>query len=1591
MNSYNKSLGSVHPLSYGQQALWFIFKDAPQSAAYNMALPLQFNSDVDPEVVKNSVREVLGRHPSLRSIFGENEGVPYQQFESEVRAYWQQVDASDWDDDELSAQIQQSSQQPFDLGESAFRATFFSSTRKELDDKRGAVLLITLHHIAGDAGSLAIVGQQLLECYAALVGSNFKGPVIKEPVIQEPKIAPNYGDYVRWEADFLASTKGQKMAEYWKNKLTGDVPVLQLPIDFPRPPVQTFNGDSQFFELPVALTQSLKALAKTHKSTLFTVLLSAWKVLLHRYSGQADIWVGVPTSTPRNQAEFSDMVGYLVNPMIVRTQFPEDTALSFSQLVSQTGRQTLSGLYYQPYPFSRLIDQLQPQRDQSYPPLVQVMFALERSDLIPQRFVVREGVKEDASDTGEQLSAQRRDIAQMEGQFDLSLIWSENVDGQPLSGVLKYNQDLFEPGTIARLNKHLHTLLNAVVSDSSRAIHQLPLLTQLEQSQLSQAQQTNATVWQNSNLAELFEQQVAKTPNNIALVFENTRLSYCELNEQANQLARYLLETIAQTSPTTSPSPSKLLTTKPLIAIAMDRSLDMIVGLLGILKAGCAYVPIDPNYPQARIRYLLEDSAAPILLTQSHLKDQLPQAVGQDRLVLCLDEIPLAEQSLFNPEIKPKYTDLAYIIYTSGSTGQPKGCEVTHANVTRLFSTTEAWYQFNQHDVWTLFHSYAFDFSVWEIFGALLYGAKLIVVPYFTSRNPTDFYQLLINEKVTVLNQTPSAFQQLIQIDNDLKSRENNLDNSAANNEKQLDLRLVILGGEALDINSLKPWFDRHGDTHPQLVNMYGITETCVHVTYYPLTSEQTRSGSLIGVPLPDLNVWVLDAYQQPVPLGVQGEMYVGGAGVTRGYLNQPELSAERFIELELCGKTERLYKTGDLARWVPDSRGRPENLEYLGRIDAQVKLRGFRIELGEIESVLSQYDGLREAVVTLYEGDDNKRLVAYFTTDSTNYDLQAFNDWLKTRLPDFMIPSQWVKLEQLPLTANGKVDRRALLTAGLSTPDMSAASEGAAAATPSESLLANLWAKILNRENIKRQDDFFALGGHSLLAAQLVARIRDVFQTELPLRCVFDAPKLSQLAEQIDTLTRGVSLPAIMKSAADAPKVLSFSQQRLWFLNQLEENNSATYNIPMPLHLKGNLDVGALKQSLSWLVQRHESLRCNFPGVDGQAKVRILSGDQDVLRVHDFHPENNIQALVNSHAVEPFDLAEGTLFKADLYQIDEQHAVLLLNTHHIISDAWSAGVFTRDLQKAYIAYLQGDSPRPAPLAIQYPDYAVWQRDWLQGEVLQQQVDYWREQLDGAPELLNLPSDKPRPPQQSFQGASYTRRLPLPLFKSLTDLGLQQGSSLFMTLLSAYFILLSRYSRQDDICVGSPIANRTHSQTEDLIGLFVNTQVLRGQLQAQQSFIDLLQATRQTCLAAYTHQDIPFEMLVEQLQPTRSLSYSPLFQAMLVQNHEPTKLMLPGVETSTLKPDYPLAKFDLTLYIEEREGQLHCMWEYATDLFNASTIECMAENFEVLLSAIIANPSQSIGQLPLFGPGRGALTLPLLEYGIPMRLIEIDR
>ncbi len=1517
--------------SFAQQRLWFLDQFEPNSAFYNIPIALRLAGTLNRAALEQSLQEIITRHEALRTNFITVDGKPSQIIQTE--STWtlsivelQHLPSSE---QEIASKLlaQQQAIQPFDLATQALlRATLVVLNETE------HLLLVCMHHIVCDGWSMGIFVQELAALYNAYSQGQIS-PLSPLPI--------QYADFAIWQREWLQGDVLQSQLGYWQQQLASAPALLVLPTDRPRPSVQTFAGAYQQFALSFELTDRLTKLSQEQGVTLFMTLLAAFDTLLYRYTGQSDILVGSPIAN-RDRSEIEGLIGFFVNTLVLRTDVSGNP--SFEELLTRVRFMAIDAYAHQNLPFEMLVEALQPERDLSYTPLFQVMFALQNAPISQVEL------------TG--LSVSYLPIEGTTAKFDLTLSMENTASG--LVGVWEYNTDLFDRSTIERMTGHFFTMLTGIIANPKERISQLPLLTQVGQRQLLiEWNDTLKDYPKDKCIHQLLESQVERTPDAVAVVYENQQLTYYELNCRANQLAHYLR--------------SLGVGADVLVGLCVERSLEMIVGLLGILKAGGAYVPLDPEYPTERLSFMLEDAQVSVLLTQQQLVKKLPHQAR----VLCLDtdweKIALECESNLENTATPD--NLAYVIYTSGSTGKPKGVLVNHSNVVRLFAATN-WYNFNSQDVWTLFHSYAFDFSVWEIWGALLYGGRLVVVPYLLTRAPESFYQLLCQEKVTILNQTPSAFRQLIQAEQSIAT------------VGFVNLRLVIFGGEALEAKSLQPWFERHGDTSPQLVNMYGITETTVHVTYRPLSkADLNNTASVIGRPIPDLQVYVLDEHKQPVPIGVGGEMYVGGAGVARGYLNRPELTAERFISNPF--DKSKLYKTGDLARYLPNG-----ELEYLGRIDQQVKVRGFRIELGEIEALLASHPAVWESVVVVREDEPgDKRLVAYVVLNTEQFPKAAeLRQFLKAKLPEYMVPSAFVVLESLPLTSNGKVDRRALRA-----PDLYSDACGGlrlrtdkyvAPRNTIEELLAQIWAQVLKVEQVGVDDNFFTLGGHSLLATQLVSRIRNIFKVELPLRELFGTATLADLAHLIEQLQQQnlqLSAPPILPKAKNAQLPLSFAQKRLWFLDQLQPN-SALYNIPIALRLVGTLSVAALQQSLQEIIHRHEALRTNFITVDGQA-TQIIQNSREQRTVRNSDPlaptpwtvsivdlkhlsiteqEIATQQLAQQQAIQPFNLATEPLVRAMLVMLSQTEHAFHVCMHHIVSDGWSMGVFVQELAALYNAYLRGQPSPLTPLPIQYADFAIWQRQWLQGDVLQSQLSYWQQQLKDAPTLLSLPTDRPRPSVQTFSGADQEFALSKELTSGLTQLSQQQGATLFMTLLAAFNTLLYRYTGQSDILVGSPIANRDRSEIEGLIGFFVNILVMRTSLAGNPSFSELLGRVREVALGAYTHQNLPFEMLVEALQPERNLSYTPLFQVMFVLQNAPIpQVELTGLTVSPLKVQSTTTKFDLTLIMQNTATGLVGVWEYNTNLFDASTIERITGHFVTLLEGIIAKPQEGICQLPL--------------------------
>ncbi|HSU14717.1 non-ribosomal peptide synthase/polyketide synthase [Longimicrobium sp.] len=1664
------------PLSFAQERLWFIDRMDPGTPVYNLPHPVRLRGALDLDALLGALREMVRRHAVLRTRFAVADGHAVQRVESPDTFQPGVDDLSALAPEEREAELARVNDDwcwaPFDLERGPlFRARVL---RLAADDH---ALLVAMHHAVSDGWSMGVFRHELLALYEAFRRGE-PSPLAELPL--------TYAEFAVWQRSRMAGGELERQLAWWRDALSGAPPVLELPTDRPRAARPSQRGGTVTFAVPARVAGALRALAHGERATLFMVLLAAWDVLMSRWSGQTDLVVGTPVAG-RTHRDTEGLIGFFSNILPLRADLSGGPA--FRALVGQVRDFAMGAFAHQEASFEKIVEELVPDRVLNHAPLVQVLFQLLNTP-------------EKKSELGD-LEIDYIEVETRAARVDMTTGLVEMEDGS-LRGAIEYATDLFDPDTVERLAARFVALLRAAAATPDASVAALPLLSAEERGEVLALGAAAASFPVAETLHGRFAARAAEAPDAPALTFEGATISYAELDARANRLANHLRAT--------GVGPESL------VGLCVERSLETVIGILAILKAGGGYLPLDPAYPADRLAYMLDDSGAEIVVTTAELAERIP-AEGRRLVRLDADAGVIASASPESPEVELSADALAYVIYTSGSTGRPKGVQVTHGNALRLFDATDGWFRFGAGDVWTLFHSYAFDFSVWEIWGALLYGGRVVVVPFYVSRSPEAFLRLLADERVTVLSQTPGAFRQLIRADEEAGTPE-------------LALREVVFGGEALDPATLRGWVERRGIDTPRLVNMYGITETTVHVTFRVVTEDDVRTGGVspIGVQIPDLSVHVLDPRGEPVPLGVPGEMHVGGAGVARGYLGRPSLTAQRFIPDPFSGiPGARLYRSGDRARWTevgeyesarvrewngtgapalerptlaqPDAgradsvpppgsfgggtgeerareraRGGAEShrdssrdeatfalthsrtsvrrtfaLQYLGRIDDQVKIRGFRIELGEIESVLRAHPAVREAVVLARGEGDEKRLVAWTVAEGDAPSAAELREHALERLPEYMVPSAFVALDALPLTRNGKVDRRAL-----PDPATDASGDYVPPRTQTEEVLASVWAELLGVERVGADDGFFALGGHSLLATRVVSRVREAFGVELPLRATFEQPTLSALAAEIDRLLRadgGTDAPPIVATARDGDAPLSFAQERMWFVDRLEPGSSI-YHMPFTFRVRGALDTDAFRRALDELVARHESLRTSFPLVDGTPVQRVHAPRPADFVVHDLSGpranefaattaqspfgtaalpsrhesasqwdkkdkiggdesspagdgasrvrEGGLRAVVAANsfalaeAVEPgapgepvkpgslaseadadiiardaaeraFDVENGPLFRAVLVRTAEDEHLLVLNLHHLISDGWSYGVLARELAALYGAFRRGEPSPLAPLPIQYADFAAWQRQWLQGEVLDAQLGYWRRKLAGAPPRLELPTDLPRPAVQRHRGRLEQLEIPADAADAIAALTRHEGATLFMTLLAAWSVVLARWAGQDDVVVGTPIAGRNRGETEPLVGLFLNSLALRTDLGGDPTFRELLHRVRETTLEAYAHQDVPFERILEDLHPERSLAHAPVFQVMLnLANFGDAELALPGVDVEPAMGTAEVgSKFDLTLYAAEWNGSLVFSLVYDAELFAAERMREMLAQLGSVLRQAAAAPERPVSALSL--------------------------
>ncbi|HYW71139.1 MAG TPA: amino acid adenylation domain-containing protein [Pyrinomonadaceae bacterium] len=1496
------------PLSFAQERMWFLYQLEAGSATYNISSATRLKGQLNTLALEQSFNDLVRRHEALRTSFANVDGRPVQLINEAAPIALDVSDLSAVPDPETEARrlVEEESLQPFDLETGPLMRVRVLRLGAEEH-----VLLLTMHHIISDGWSIGILVREMTELYSARA----KG--------ESPELAGlpiQYADFSLWQRQWLTGEALDRQLSYWRKQLQSPLPVVELPLDKVRPAVQTYRGAQEQLELSLATSRGLKEIGRRFGVTPFMVLVAAFKVLLCRYTGQEDITIGTPIAG-RNRAELEGLIGFLVNTLVLRTDVSGNPP--FNELLDRVREVTLGAYQHQDLPFEKLVDSLQPARDRGHTPLFQIMFALQNN--MPWELRV----------PGLELSP--IEIPDATAKFDLLLVMSEA--DERLAGTFSYNTDLFTAATIKRLATHFASLLTGIVGNPNQRLSELPLLADEERRQLLEWGQAASEYPRDSCITDLFEAQVERAPAAVALVFQDTRLTYDELNQRANQLAHYLVK--AGLKPAA------------VVGVCLERSVEMIVALLGILKAGAAYLPVDLSQPRDRLRSMLSSARVAMFLTRQSLADRLPPADGQ-RVFLDAEAARIGLESKANlRNFGASGEDLAYVMFTSGSTGQPKGVSVTHRNVVRLVKNTN-YVRFDADQTFLQLAPISFDASTFEIWGSLLNGSRLVIMPAPT---PTleELSAILQKHQVTILWLTAGLFHQMVDY----------------HPQALRSLRYLLAGGDVLSVQHVKRLLE--GDPGLHLINGYGPTESTTFACCHSMSHGDVGATVPIGKPISNTEAYVLDEQMQIVPQGVSGELYLGGDGLARGYLNRPDLTAERFVPNPYTSAMGgRLYRTGDLVRYLADG-----NLEFLGRRDDQVKVRGFRVELSEIELVLAEHPLVRETLVVAHKMvAEDKRLTAYVVSEGqaapSGNELRAF---LREKLPAYMLPSSFVFLEALPLTRNGKVDRRALpLPEDLRDVDQR---DRLSPRTPVEDLLSNIWAQVLDLKLVHPDDNFFELGGHSLLATQVMARIRAAFVVELPLQELFMNPTVATLAQSVErVLTEGGenSAPPLVNITRDQDLPLSFAQQRLWFVDQLEPDSTA-YHLPVAVRLTGALDVATLSHSLSEVARRQEALRTVFR-MSGDLPTQVILPPAeldvpliDLTELDVSERESKALQLCAAEVRRPFDLEHGPLLRGTVMRLGEREHVLLLVMHHIVSDAGSLEILVHEVTSIYQAHSAGQSSPLPELTRQYADYASWQREWLQGEVLEKLVAYWKRRLAGAPPLLELPADRPRPSVQSFRGAKHSFELSPELSAALRKLSQREGATLFMTLLAAFQTLLYRYTGREDVVLGADVNNRNRLETERMIGFFINMLVLRADLTGDPTFQELLRRSRRTLLEDYAHSEVPFEKLVEELQPERSVSYAPLFQVVFNFNNSslPT-LQLPDLSLHPWPLEFNEVKFDLSLFMWDRTDGLSGMWTYSTDLFEPDRISRLQEHFVTLLQSIVEDPEQRLSALAYLTP-----------------------
>ncbi|HZP67908.1 MAG TPA: amino acid adenylation domain-containing protein, partial [Rudaea sp.] len=1500
-----RSASAELPLSFSQRRLWFVDKFDGGSVQFNMVNVFQAEGCLDAEAFERALHALIERHESLRTVFAEGDGEPRQIVQERFAVPLTRIDLRhlprEVQETEIAAIVARDANTSFDLARDVLlRTTLIARSDTE------NVIVFDVHHIACDGWSLSLLVEEFSRMYAAYTQGE-PNPLAPLPI--------QYADYAVWQRQWLTGDVLEKQLEYWNKRLDAIPHVHALPLDRPRPAQQTWRGRFHVQTIDAELTRELSELARRHDATMFILLQSVFALLVGRYGNEADVVMGTPIAG-RAHKDTEALIGFFVNSLVLRSDLSGNP--TFADFLRRNRDAILEDYTHQQVPFEMLVERMRPERNTSHSPLFQIVFGLNNNE---NRQLELPGLKLYSLPNG--VSTAKVDLELSITQVDgiLNVLWS-------------FNSDLFDAGTIVAMAQSFERLLRGAAADASRRILSLPLLDEpRERAVLALGAGKKRELPDDCFVHREFEQRALAHPDALAAACGGARLSYAQLNARANRLAHYLEEIDLRRGAR--------------VGVYVERSIEMLIAVLGIMKAGATYVPLEPSHPRARIDYIVKDAAIELVVVSGALVDRLPlggfDVLPMDGAVESAEWLDGYSESDPAHDVEMRAEDaLAYVLYTSGSTGSPKGVMVQHRGVYNYLAHAAEAYLDDALAGAVVSSPLCFDATLTTLLAPFFAGKPVLLLP--DDEHALDaLHAMLFGVRDWLFKITPAHLDALAQMPGPLTSPREHV---------------IVVGGEQLTTATLLHW--KNALPRATFVNEYGPTETVVGCSTFTVSGSTPnaeiagRAAVPIGKAIANTELFVLNEALVPQPVNSVGELYIAGAGVARGYVNLPAETASRFVANPFGeAAAGRLYKTGDLVRWLPDG-----NLEFLGRVDEQVKVRGYRIELGEIEGQLRLIDGVREAAVVL--GGRGGELVAYVVADDAMPGAR-YRERLAQALPDYMVPAAVVVLEEMPLTPNGKVDRKKLPAADLASAPQE---DYVAPRNAVEERCCAIWQELLEVARVGIHDNFFDLGGHSLLALRLLGRVREEFDTELPLRALFANPTVAAFAVLLGSAAKP-ALPPIEKAAAgDAP--LSFAQQRLWFIDRLQ-GGSIQYNMPGVFKLEGALDETAFVCALREIFRRHEVLRTEFFETDDGVRQRVRDEFELPLAILDLShlPAQELDGEIRRRCLSdletPFDLTRDLPLRVTLLRRCATEHVLVFNMHHIASDGWSMAILVKEFCASYAAHVEGREPALPPLPVQYADYARWQARHVTKRVLERGIDYWRERLAGAPAVHALPLDRPRPAKATYRGAAHAQRLPAELARRIAAFCRTADVTLSMFLQTAFAVLLGRWSNETDVVIGTTVAGRTQRETEALIGFFVNSLVFRADLSGNPRFADLLGAAKRQILADFDHQHVPFEALVEALNPERSLSYSPLFQvAFSLHNNERAQMTLPGLAFSAMAQETTTCHFELVLNVLETDDALHLGWVYNRDLFDAAKIANLAESFGVLLTTLLSNPDVAI-------------------------------